>query len=153
MSSPWPQPKNAPKLLAEAKSQCADEQCQRKVLEGSFRQGKRKFGLGLSSERVAVPEVSAIAMILMFMNLEKLLAGSFVLFAFWLKILSSQIRALKGEKSPRSIHTATLWGSLTAKHLIGRFCNHVSSYGFPKKRRESTELYLMHQTVGLYGLL
>jgi hypothetical protein len=97
-------PKNDPELVAEAKRQFADDQRQRNAVEGKFGQGKRRFGLGLIREKLAVTQGSAIAMTMLVMNLEKLLQLLFVLFAFWLAIMASLNRALRGRNLPQSMH-------------------------------------------------
>ena len=97
-------PKNDPELVAEAKKQFADDQRQRNAVEGKFGQGKRRFGLGLIREKLAVTQGSAIAMTMLVMNLEKLLQLLFVLFAFWLAIMASLNRALRGRNLPQSMH-------------------------------------------------
>jgi hypothetical protein len=92
--------------VAEARRQFADDQRQRNAVEGKIGQGKRRFGLGLIREKLAVTQGSAIAMTILAMNLEKLLQLLFVLFAFWLQILSSQFGALRGKKLPSSVQAA-----------------------------------------------
>jgi len=66
-------PKNDPELVAEVKRKFADDQRQRNAVEGKFGQGKRRFGLGLIREKLAVTQGSDIAMTMLVMNLEKLL--------------------------------------------------------------------------------
>ena len=80
-------PKSDPDLLAEEKRQFIDDQRQRNAVEGKIGQGKRRYGLGLIREKLAVTQVSTIAMNLLVMNLEKLLELLFVLFAHWLQLL------------------------------------------------------------------
>ena len=80
-------PKSDPDLLAEEKRQFIDDQRQRNAVEGKIGQGKRRFGLGLIREKLAVTQGSTIAMNLLVMNLEKLLELLFVLFAHWLQLL------------------------------------------------------------------
>jgi hypothetical protein len=99
-------PKNDPELVAESKRQFADDQRQRNAVEGKFGQGKRRFGLGLVREKLAVTQRSAIAMTMLVMNLEKLLQLLFVMFAFCLEILGSQNRALMAHNAPQSMHAA-----------------------------------------------
>jgi hypothetical protein len=99
-------PKNDPEFVAEAKRQFADDQRQRNAVEGKFGQGRRRFGLGLIREKLAVTQGSAIAMTMLIMNLEKLLQLLFVLFALWLEILGTLKRALCGPNAPQSIHAA-----------------------------------------------
>jgi hypothetical protein len=45
-------------------------------------------------------------MTILAMNLEKLLQLLYVLFAFWLQILSSQFGALRGNRLPSSVQAA-----------------------------------------------
>jgi hypothetical protein len=45
-------------------------------------------------------------MTMLVMNREKLLQLLFVLFAFWLEIMGSLNRALRGHNSPESMHPA-----------------------------------------------
>ena len=99
-------PKNDPELLAEAKRQFAYDQRQRNAVEGKSGQGKRRFGLGLIREKLAVTQGSAIAMTMLVMNLEKLLQLLFVLLAFWLEIMASLHRALRSRNVPQSMHEA-----------------------------------------------
>jgi len=99
-------PKNDPELVAEARRQFADDQRQRNAVEGKIGQGKRRFGLGLIREKLAATQGSAIAMTILAMNLEKLLQLLFVLFTFWLQILSSQFGALRGNRLPLSVQVA-----------------------------------------------
>lgn len=99
-------PKNDPELVAEAKRQFADDQRQRNAVEGKIGQGKRRFGLGLIREKLAVTQGTAIAMTILAMNLEKLLQLLFVLIAFLLEILSSKTGAPRGNKLPSSVQAA-----------------------------------------------
>lgn len=99
-------PKNDQELVAEARRQFADDQRQRNAVEGKIGQGKRRFGLGLIREKLAATQGSAIAMTILAMNLEKLLQLLFVLFAFWLQVLSSQFGALRGNRLPSSVQAA-----------------------------------------------
>jgi hypothetical protein len=80
-------PKNDPELVAEQKRQFVDDQRQRNAVEGKIGQGKRRYGLGLIREKLAVTQGSAIALNVLVMNLEKLLELLFVLFAYWLQHL------------------------------------------------------------------
>jgi hypothetical protein len=66
--------------LAEEKRQFLDDQRQRNAVEGKIGQGKRRFGLGLIREKLAVTQGSTIALNVLVMNLEKLLELLFVLF-------------------------------------------------------------------------
>ncbi len=98
-------PKNDPELVAEAHRQFADDQLQRNAVEGKFGQEKRRFGLGLIREKLAVTQGSAIAMTMLVVNLEKQMQLLFILFALWLEILGTLNRALCGHNSPESMHT------------------------------------------------
>jgi len=59
--------------VAEEKRQFIDDQRQRNAVEGKFGQGKRRFGLGLIREKLALTQGSTFAMNILVMNLEKLL--------------------------------------------------------------------------------
>jgi IS5 family transposase len=76
-------------LIAAEKQQFIDDQRQRNAIEGKIGQGKRRFGLGLIREKLAVTQGSTIALNVLVMNLEKLLELLFVLFACWLQLLLS----------------------------------------------------------------
>ena len=80
-------PKTDPELLAEEKLQLLDDQRQRNAVEGKIGQGKRRFGLGLIREKLAVTQGATIALNVLVMNLEKLLELLFVLFATSLRLL------------------------------------------------------------------
>ena len=80
-------PKSDPDLVAEEKRQFIDDQRRRNAVEGKFGQGKRRFGLGLICEKLALTQGSTIAMNILVMNLEKLLELLFVLFTWWLHLL------------------------------------------------------------------
>ena len=80
-------PKSDPELLAEDKRQFLDDQRQRNAVEGKIGQGKRRFGLGLIREKLAVTQGSTIALNVLVMNLEKLLELLFVLFTALLGLL------------------------------------------------------------------
>jgi hypothetical protein len=82
-------PKNDPELVAAEKQQFIDDQRQRNAVEGKIGQGKRRFGLGLIREKLAVTQGSTIALNVLVMNLEKLLELLFVLFAYWIQLLLS----------------------------------------------------------------
>jgi len=64
-------PKSDPELLAEEKRQFPDDQRQRNAVEGKIGQGKRRCGLGLIREKLAVTQGSTIALNVLVMNLEK----------------------------------------------------------------------------------
>ena len=80
-------PKNDPELVAAEKQQFIDDQRQRNAVEGKIGQGKRRFGLGLIREKLAVTQGSMIALNVLVMNLEKLLEFLFVLFTALLRLL------------------------------------------------------------------
>ena len=80
-------PKSDPELLAEEKRQFLDDQKQRNAVEGKIGQGKRRFGLGLIREKLAVTQGSTIALNVLVMNLEKLLELLFVFFTALLCLL------------------------------------------------------------------
>ncbi len=80
-------PKNDPELVAAEKQHFIDDQRQRNAVEGKIGQGKRRFGLGLIREKLAVTQGSTIVLNVLVMNLEKLLELLFVLFASWLQLL------------------------------------------------------------------
>jgi len=79
-------PKSDPELEADAKRQFADGQQQRNAVEGKIGQGKRRYGLGLIREKLAVTQVSAIALDVLVMNLVKLLEILFDLFTTLLSL-------------------------------------------------------------------
>ncbi len=58
-----------------------DDQRQRNAFEGKIGQGKRRYGLDLIREKLAVTQGSTIAINVLVMNLQKLLELLFVLFA------------------------------------------------------------------------
>lgn len=99
-------PRGDPEFLAAEKRQFLDNHRQRNAVEGKIDQGKRRFGLDLIREKLAVTQGSAIAMTMLVMNLEKMMQLLFVLFAFWLEILGTVNRALCGQNSPESMHAA-----------------------------------------------
>ena len=73
--------------MAEEKRQFLDDQRQRNAVEGKIGQGKRRFGLGLIREKLAVTQGATIALNVLVMNLEKLLELLFVFFTALLRIL------------------------------------------------------------------
>ncbi len=79
-------PTNDPELLAAEKRQFLDDQRQRNAVEGKIGQGKRRFGLGLIREKLAVTQGSTIALNVLVMNLEKLLELLFVLITALLRL-------------------------------------------------------------------
>jgi hypothetical protein len=80
--------------VAEEKRQFIDDQRRRNAVEGKFGQGKRRFGLGLIREKLALTQGSTIAMNISVMNLEKLLELLFVLFTCWLHLLWAEDRSI-----------------------------------------------------------
>ena len=80
-------PKNDPELVAAEKQQFIDDQRQRNAVEGKIGQGKRRFGLGLIREKLAITQGSMIALNVLVMNREKLLALLFVVFTALLRLL------------------------------------------------------------------
>ena len=64
-----------------------DDQRQRNAVEGKIGQGKRRFGLGLIREKLAITQGSMIALNVLVMHLEKLLELLFVLFTALLRLL------------------------------------------------------------------
>jgi hypothetical protein len=80
-------PKSDPELVAAEKQQFIEDQRQRNAVEGKIGQGKRRYGLGLIREKLAVTQGSTIAINVLVMNLQKLLELLFVLFAYWLQYL------------------------------------------------------------------
>jgi len=80
-------PKSDPDLVAEEKRQFIDDQRRSNAFEGKLGQGKRRFGLGLIREKLALTQGSTIAMSILVMNLEKLLELHLVLFTCWLHLL------------------------------------------------------------------
>jgi hypothetical protein len=89
-------PKSNPELVAAEKQQFIDDQRQRNAVEGKIGQGKRRYGLGLIREKLAVTQGSTIAINVLVMNLQKLLELLFVLFSHWLQLLLSNEQ---GERS------------------------------------------------------
>jgi len=69
------------------KQQVIDDQRQRNAVEGKIGQRKRRFGLGLIREKLAITQDSMIALNELVMNLEKLLELLFVLFTVLLRLL------------------------------------------------------------------
>jgi len=100
-------PKSDPELLAEEKRQFLDDQRQRNAVEDKIGQGKRRFGLGLIREKLAVTQGATIALNVLVMNLEKLLELLFVLFTVLLRLL------LVNESS-RNIRTVPLKPQIAA---------------------------------------
>ena len=80
--------------MAIEKRQFINDQRQRKAVEGKFGQGKRRYGLDLTREKLAVTQSSSIAMNVLVMNLQKLLELLFVLLAFWVNLLLNDRVAL-----------------------------------------------------------
>jgi IS5 family transposase len=80
-------PKNGPELVAAEKKQFIDDQRQRNAFEGKIGQGKRRFGLGLIREKLAVTQGSTITLNVLVMNLEKLLELLLVFITALLRLL------------------------------------------------------------------
>lgn len=59
--------------MTAEKQKFIDDQTQRSVVEGMIGQGMRRFGFGLIREKLAVTQISMIALNLLVMNLVKLL--------------------------------------------------------------------------------
>jgi hypothetical protein len=91
-------PKSDPGIVAVEKRQFIDDQRQRNAVEGKIGQGKRRFGLGLIREKLAVTQRSAIALSVLVMNLEKLLGLLFAFFACLLQLLISDDAISRVEK-------------------------------------------------------
>jgi hypothetical protein len=87
--------------------QFLDDQRQRNAVEGKLGQGKRRFGLGLIREKLAVTQGSTIALNVLVMKLEKLLELLFVLF-------SALLRLLLVNEGGRSIRTIPLKHQIAA---------------------------------------
>ena len=100
-------PKSDPELSAEEKRQFPDDQRQRNAVEGKIGQGKRRFGLGLIREKLAVTQGSTIALNILVMNLEKLLELLFVFF-------TALLRLLLVDEGGRSIRTVPLKPQIAA---------------------------------------
>jgi hypothetical protein len=73
--------------VAAEKQQFIDDQRQRNAVEGKIGQGKRRYGLGLIREKLAVTQGSTIAINVLAMNLQKLLELLFLIFGYWLHLL------------------------------------------------------------------
>jgi hypothetical protein len=90
---------NDPELLAAEKRQFIVDQRQRNavvaegicVAVGKIGEAKSRYGLGLIREKLAVTQGSTIAINVLVMNLQKLLEFLFALFAYWLKLIVSNI--------------------------------------------------------------
>ncbi len=65
-------PKNDPELVAADKQQFIDDQRQSNAVESKIGQGKRRYGLRLIREKLAVTQGSTIAINVLVMNLQKL---------------------------------------------------------------------------------
>jgi IS5 family transposase len=59
--------------LAEEKHQFLDDQRQRNAIEGKLGQGKRRLGLDLIREKLAITQSTTITLNMLVMNLEKML--------------------------------------------------------------------------------
>ena len=94
-------------MVAAEKQQFIDDQRQRNAVEGKIGQGKRRFGLGLIREKLAVTQGSTIALNVLVMNLEKLLE---LLFVFFIALL----RLLLVKEGGQSIRVASLKPQIAA---------------------------------------
>jgi IS5 family transposase len=92
--------------VAEEKRQFLDDQRQRNAVEGKIGQGKRRYGLGLIREKLAVTQGSAIELNVLVMNLEKRLELLFVLFAHWLQLLMDNGAAQSSQWMPLNDQSA-----------------------------------------------
>jgi IS5 family transposase len=75
--------------VATEKQRFIDDQRQRTAVAGKIGHGRRRYGLGLIREKLAVTQGSTIAINVLVMNLQKLLELLFVLFSHWLQLLLS----------------------------------------------------------------
>ena len=92
-------PKSDPELLAEEKRQFLDDKKQRNAVEGKIGQGKRRFGLVLIREKLAVTQGSTIALNVLVMTPEKLLELLFIFFTALLCLLLVK----EGDRSSRTV--------------------------------------------------
>ena len=83
------------------------QEVRRNAVEGKIGQCKRRFGLGLIREKLAVTQGSTIAFNVLVMNLEKLLELLFVLF-------TALLRLFLVNEGGRSIHTMPLKPQIAA---------------------------------------
>jgi hypothetical protein len=86
-------PKSDPQMVKAEKQQFFEDQRRRNAVEGKFGQGKRRYGLGLIREKLAITQGSTIAMNVLVMNLQKLLELLFVLIGIWIHLLLSDGKA------------------------------------------------------------
>jgi IS5 family transposase len=77
-------PRNDSELVAAENQQYLDDQRQRNAVYGKIGQGKRRYGLGVIREKLALTQGSTIAINVLVMNLQKLLELLFAPFAYWL---------------------------------------------------------------------
>jgi hypothetical protein len=101
-------------LVAAEKQQFIDDQRQRNAVEGKVGQGKRRFGLGLIREKLAVTQGSTIALNVLVMNLEKLLELLFVFFAYLLRRADSKSQQASGWGCRRTIASSAVMSCITA---------------------------------------
>lgn len=97
-------PKNDPELVAAEKQQFIDDQRQRNAVEGKIGQGKRRYGLGLIREKLAITQGSSIAMNILVMNLQKLLELLFVFLVFFWQRLATSLGVQRAQKSALNYH-------------------------------------------------
>ena len=76
-------------------------------MEGKIGQGKRRFGLGLIREKLAVTQGSTIALNVLVMNLEKLLELLFVLITALLRLFLVNESGQSARTLPLKPHIAT----------------------------------------------
>ena len=98
---PLGRPRSNLQLVIAEKQQFIYDQRQRNAVEGKIGQGKRRHGLGLIREKLAVTQGSTIAINLLVMNLQKLLELLFVLFAYLFQYLLD-------DEADKSLQTARL---------------------------------------------
>jgi IS5 family transposase len=96
-------PKNDLELVAAEKRQFIDDQRQRNAVEGKTGQGNRRYGMGLMREKLFASQGSPMAINVLVINLQKLLALLFVLVAYWLQLLIDD----EAEKMPQTLHAGS----------------------------------------------
>ena len=112
-------PKSDQELLAEDKHQFPDDQGQRNAVAaeglceavGKIGQSKRRFGLVLIRDKLAVSQGSTIALNVMVMNLQKLLELLFIIFVALLQLLLV-------DRGQRNIRTMPLNAQMAAALLF-----------------------------------
>jgi IS5 family transposase len=91
-------PKNDPELVAAERRQFVDDQRRRNAVEGKIGQGKRRYGLGLTREKLPATQGSSIAMNALVKNLQKLLELFCLFFVLCWQLLVSAARALSANR-------------------------------------------------------